>query len=42
MQSPQILRDKNALLILNAGAYTTEIKQDILENINANIEIIDF
>lgn len=42
VQSPQILRDKNALLILNAGAYTTEIKQDILENINANVEIIDF
>ena len=42
VQSPQILRNKNALLILNAGAYTDEIKSDILENINANVEIIDF
>lgn len=40
VQSPQILRDKNALLILNAGAYTDEIKSDILENINARTEIV--
>ena len=40
VQSPQILRNKNALLILNAGAYTDEIKSDILENINARTEIV--
>ena len=42
VQSPQILRTQNALLILNAGAYTAEIKSDILENINAKTEIVDF
>ena len=42
VQSPQILRHTNALLILNAGAYNDEIKQDILQNINANVEIVDF
>lgn len=42
VESPQILRHTNALLILNAGAYNNEIKQDILQNINANVEIVDF
>ncbi len=42
VESPQILRHTNALLILNAGAYNDEIKQDILQNINANVEIVDF
>lgn len=42
VESPQILRHTNALLILNAGAYNDEIKQDILQNINAKTEIVDF
>ena len=42
VESPQILRKSNALLILNAGAYTAEIKSDILANINAKTEIVDF
>ena len=42
VQSPQILRTQNALLILNAGAYTHEIKSDILTNINEMTEIVDF
>ena len=38
--SPKILKDNNnAMVILNAGAYNEEIKNDILENINANVEI---
>lgn len=42
VESPQILRHTDALLILNAGAYTAEIKRDILGNINAKTEIVDF
>lgn len=42
VESPRILRKTNALIILNAGAYNAEIKQDILQNINANVEIVDF
>ena len=38
--SPLILKDKNALIILNAGVYNEEIKKDILENINENVEFI--
>ena len=40
--SPRILRDENALLVLNAGAYNDEIKSDILQNINTKTEIIAF
>lgn len=42
VESPQILCKSNALLILNAGAYTDEIKSDILANINARTEIVSF
>lgn len=40
--SPRILRDKNALLVLNAGVYNEEIKKDILENINEKTQIVEF
>ncbi len=41
--TPHILKNKNkSLIILNAGAYNSEIKNDILHNINANVEIIEF
>ncbi len=38
VKSPKCLKEHNqALLVLKAGAYTDEIKQDILDNINPNI-----
>lgn len=38
VKSPQCLRNHNeALVVLKAGIYTEEIKQDIWENINPNI-----
>lgn len=41
VKSPQILKnDDNALVILNAGVYSEEIKKDILTNINSKICII--
>ncbi|MDD6056118.1 MAG: hypothetical protein PUB96_06210 [Helicobacteraceae bacterium] len=42
VSSPRILSDKNALVILCAGAYNEEIKKDILENINRKVEVICF
>ena len=40
-QSPKILKDvPKALVILRAGVYNEEIKQDILNNINPNITFI--
>ncbi len=39
--SPKILKDVDeALVILRAGVYNNEIKNDILKNINPNIEFI--
>lgn len=39
---PKVLREeKEPLLILNAGAYTKEIKEDILQNINKNTIILE-
>jgi hypothetical protein len=38
VKSPKCLKEHDeALLVLKAGAYTDEIKQDILGNINPNI-----
>lgn len=43
VKSPTILKDDdNSLVILNAGVYNKEIKKDILENINHNVEVICF
>ncbi|MDU2008682.1 MAG: class I SAM-dependent methyltransferase [Campylobacter concisus] len=40
--SPKILKDKNnSLVILQAGVYNKEIKDDILNNINKNIEFLE-
>ena len=40
--SPKILKDKNnSLVILQAGVYNKEIKDDILNNINRNIEFME-
>lgn len=42
VQSPQILADiKNPVVILRAGAYSAEIKQDIISNINPNTIFIE-
>ena len=39
--SPKILKDVDeALVILRAGGYNDEIKQDILDNINPKIRFI--
>jgi len=39
--SPEILRDKNSpLVILKAGVYTSEVKKQILEEINSNVRFI--
>lgn len=41
--SPKILKDCDiSLVVLCAGAYNNEIKKDILENINNNVEIVCF
>lgn len=38
VNSPRCLKEyEEALVVLKAGAYTQEIKQDIVENINSNI-----
>lgn len=38
VNSPKCLKDhQEALVVLKAGNYTDEIKQDVLENINSNI-----
>jgi hypothetical protein len=40
-KSPKILKDiSNALVILRAGVYNDEVKNDILTNINPNIKFI--
>ena len=40
-QSPKILKDiPEALVVLRAGVYNDEIKNDILNNINPNIIFI--
>ena len=40
-QSPKILKDiPEALVVLRAGVYNEEIKNDILNNINSNIIFI--
>jgi hypothetical protein len=39
IESPKILKDKGPVnLILKAGGYNAEIKKDILENINTQVE----
>ena len=41
VSSPKVLKGKkNAIVILRAGVYNEEIKKDIHENINPNIEFI--
>jgi hypothetical protein len=41
VNSPKILSDSlNPMVILKAGVYNDEIKQDILENINSNTKFI--
>jgi hypothetical protein len=42
VQSPKALRDvSNPIVILKAGVYNTEIKKDILENINSTVTFIE-
>ena len=42
VQSPEVLRDvSSAAVILRAGHYNEEIKKNILENINANINFLE-
>jgi len=42
VESPKILKDDmNPLVILKAGVYNNEIKNDILNNINKNTVIIN-
>jgi predicted SAM-dependent methyltransferase len=38
--SPNILKENNAVVICHMGAYTKEIKNDILENINSKVIFI--
>jgi len=41
VKSPQVLKDEvNPIVILRAGAYTNEIKKDIIENINRSTVFI--
>lgn len=41
VKSPKILKDiNNPLIILKAGTYNNEIKEDILKNINPNAKFI--
>jgi SAM-dependent methyltransferase len=42
VQSPKALRDVlNPTVILKAGVYNTEIKKDILENINSSVKFLE-
>lgn len=42
VQSPAILKNvKDPVVILRAGVFSSEIKRDILENINANTEFLE-
>jgi hypothetical protein len=42
VQSPKVLRDvSNPIVILKAGVYNTEIKKDILENINSTATFLE-
>nr|WP_241393424.1 class I SAM-dependent methyltransferase [Clostridium saccharoperbutylacetonicum] len=42
VESPKILKDEEAaIVILKVGIYNSEIKKDILENINSNIEFLE-
>ena len=42
VQSPKALRDvSNPIVILKAGVYNTEIKKDILENINSTVMFLE-
>jgi len=36
VRSPKYIKKKNAVIILKAGVYNKEIKEDILKNINSN------
>ncbi|EAK0440369.1 class I SAM-dependent methyltransferase [Campylobacter lari] len=41
VKSPQILKNNdNVLVILNAGVYSDEIKDGILNDINSNVEVV--
>ncbi|MGJ0112871.1 class I SAM-dependent methyltransferase [Campylobacter molothri] len=43
VKSPKILKEQDdSLVILNAGVYNDEIRKDIINNINKNVEIIGF
>jgi hypothetical protein len=42
VQSPKILQNvMNPIVILKAGVYNTEIKKDILENINSTVKFLE-
>jgi hypothetical protein len=42
VQSPKALREvSNPIVILKAGVYNTEIKKDILENINSKVRFLE-